>query len=72
MMKLLRICMKAMTLIFIVLTAPLWVPFWLMGKYWRPFLALLFVSVLSGCVTNSGHFDKSPCTQSCHFYPANT
>lgn len=59
--------MKALWLIFKLITFPIWLPFWLLGKMGKLLLLVLFVSAASGCVTNTGKLDKSPCA--CEFTP---
>jgi len=59
--------MKALWILFMIITAPAWVPFWLMWKVGKFLLVLVIVSAASGCVTNSGRIDKSPCA--CEFTP---
>ncbi|ATS28842.1 hypothetical protein AB8Z76_12105 [Xanthomonas phaseoli pv. phaseoli] len=47
-----------------VVTAPAWVPLWLMKKGIRLFAVLVLGAVLAGCATTSNKFDKSPCAWS--------
>jgi hypothetical protein len=57
--------LKALLAMFLVLTAPIWVPFWLIAKFWRVFALLFLVGWLAGCTSTSNRFDKSPCA--CEF-----
>lgn len=59
--------MKALWILLLIITVPAWGPFWLMWKVGKFLLVLVIVSAASGCVTNSGHIDKSPCA--CEFTP---
>ena len=59
--------MKALWLILKVITLPAWGPLWLTYKLGKFLLVLVLVSAASGCVTNSGAIDKSPCA--CEFTP---
>lgn len=61
--------MNIVFMLLLILTAPIWVPFWLLSKVWKV-LAILFLGVLStGCVHNSAKFQKSPCA--CQYEPVN-
>lgn len=59
--------MKALWLIIKILTVPAWGPLWLFYRFGKFMLLLVIVSAASGCVTNTGKFDKSPCA--CDFKP---
>ena len=51
-------------------TAPAWVPLWMMKKGGRVLAMLVVAALLSGCASTSNKFDKSPCA--CDFKPLNT
>ncbi|AMV09396.1 hypothetical protein AC028_21510 (plasmid) [Xanthomonas citri pv. aurantifolii] len=62
--------MKQVLMFLKVVTAPAWVPLWLMKKGVRLFAVLVLGAVLAGCATTSNQFDKSPCA--CDFKQLNT
>ncbi|CAH0273624.1 hypothetical protein K5E40_27830 [Pseudomonas baetica] len=59
--------MKAIVFIFKAVTLPIWLPLWVIFKLWKVVLLAVVVSAASGCVTNTGKIDKSPCA--CQFTP---
>ena len=62
--------MKYIILVLKIVTAPAWVPLWMMKKGGRLFMMLVLAALLSGCASTSNKFDKSPCA--CDFKPLNT
>lgn len=59
--------MKAILLMLKIITAPVWGPLWLIAKLWKVIVLAVLVGAASGCVTNTGKLDKSPCA--CQFTP---
>lgn len=59
--------MKALVLILKIITFPIWAPFWVIWRLGKFLLVLAVVAAASGCVTNTGKLDKSPCA--CEFTP---
>ncbi|MGY2172124.1 hypothetical protein [Pseudomonas gingeri] len=59
--------MKALKLILKIVLFPVWLPFWVLKKFWKLLLIALVIGSASGCVTNTGKIDKSPCA--CTFTP---
>lgn len=62
--------MKQVILVLKFVTAPAWMPLWLMKKGGRFFAVLVLGAVLAGCASTSNKFDKSPCA--CDFKQLNT
>jgi hypothetical protein len=62
--------MKYVLLVLKIITAPIWIPLWLMKKGGRLLTVLFLGAILGGCVSMSNGFDKSPCA--CDFKPLNT
>lgn len=61
--------MKLLNSLFLIVTIGLWGPLWLIRRFSKTLIALVFVTVISGCATNSAGMDKSPCA--CNFTPIN-
>jgi len=61
--------MKTLKTLFLITTVGIWGPFWLIHRFSTIFAALLFVTLISGCASNSARMDESPCA--CNFTPAN-
>ena len=59
--------MKAFAFILKVDLFPDWAPLWVLKKLWKVLLIAVVVTSASGCVTNTGKLDKSPCA--CTFAP---
>ena len=59
--------MKTIVFICKAVTLPIWLPLWVIFKLWKVVLLAVVVSAASGCVTNTGKIDKSPCA--CQFTP---
>lgn len=59
--------MKALIMIFKILTFPIWAPLWIVWKMGKFLLVLVVVAAAAGCTTNSGKIDTSPCA--CEFTP---
>lgn len=59
--------MKAIWLLLKVITFPAWAPLWVVWKFGKVLILAVLVASASGCVTNSGKIDKSPCA--CDFKP---
>lgn len=62
--------MKYVILVLKIVTAPAWVPLWMMKKGGRLFMMLVLAAILASCASTSNKFDKSPCA--CDFKPLNT
>jgi hypothetical protein len=62
--------MQYLLLVIKIITAPVWVPFWLMKKIGRPLIIIFIGSLLAGCASTSSISEKSPCA--CDFESVNT
>ena len=59
--------MKALALILKIVFAPVWVPLWVVWRLGKVLILAVVVAAATGCTTNTGHIDKSPCA--CTFAP---
>jgi hypothetical protein len=53
--------MKAIVFILKLVFAPVWMPLWVVKKFWKLLLVALVVTTAAGCVNNTAKLDKSPC-----------
>ena len=64
--------MRLLLLLLKIISAPLWIPYWLFFKackYWKVFFVLVIGSIIS-CANNSSKLNRSPCA-GCDFQPIN-
>lgn len=63
------IFMKSLKAVAMTATFGIWAPLWLLRHTSRALCLLFVAGVISGCASNSGAFEKSPCA--CEFSPIN-